>query len=330
MSYEPELEVALESAARSARRILELYGPFVAIPDARADITTEADRDSQELILQTLHRRFPADAFCAEEQTPTLAACHRTGDRLWVIDPIDGTRGFAQKNGEFSVMIGLIDRGAIALGVVLEPARQRLTYAVRGGGCWQRDGEEGPLAACRVSKTAELARATLVQSHSRPPGVASRQAVALRRRGWRRRTRPASSWRGWPRRGRPVRQPLSELPRLGHLRRPHPRGRGGGKGDRAEGPGDPLRRSDRGPARGPAGEQRPLARSEPGAAARHLLTGPPRRPLTPLRCVRGSGGGRLLRSAACAARTETAYSTPLRARLGRSLLSLADSVPLAS
>jgi 3'(2'), 5'-bisphosphate nucleotidase len=178
MQYERELEAALESASRAGRRIMELYEPFVAIPDARADISTEADRDSQELILQTLRRSFPADAFCAEEQTPTLAACARSGDRLWVIDPIDGTRGFAQKNGQFSVMIALLHHGEIAVGVVLEPATARLTYAVRAGGCWRRDGGADVAVACRVSSQSELAKATLVESHSRSGG-GSRQAAAI-------------------------------------------------------------------------------------------------------------------------------------------------------
>jgi 3'(2'), 5'-bisphosphate nucleotidase len=179
MPYETELEVALEAAARAARHILVLYEKFVAIPNARADITTEADRDSQELILQALHARFPADAFCAEEQTPTLAACARTGARTWVIDPIDGTRGFAQKNGQFSVMIGLLDGSEVALGVVLEPASWRLTWAVRGGGCWKRDGESGQPEPCRVTATPTLAKATMVQSHTRPGTPPSRQSVAL-------------------------------------------------------------------------------------------------------------------------------------------------------
>jgi 3'(2'), 5'-bisphosphate nucleotidase len=178
MPYERELESALASAGRAGQRILELYEPFVAIPDARADITTEADRDSQELILQTLRRDFSADAFCAEEQTPTLAACARSGERVWVIDPIDGTRGFAQKNGEFSIMIALVDRGEIALGLVLEPATGRLTYAVRGRGCFRRDGGEEAAIACRVSGQSELAKAILVESHSRSSGW-SRQAAAL-------------------------------------------------------------------------------------------------------------------------------------------------------
>jgi 3'(2'), 5'-bisphosphate nucleotidase len=180
MPFDTELQVALESAARAARRILELYETFVAIPDARADITTQADRDSQELILQTLRAKFPTDAFCAEEQTPSLADCPHTGPRLWIIDPIDGTRGFAQKNGEFSVMIGFIEAGEPALGVVLEPATQRLTYAVRGGGCWQRTGASGDLKPCAVTGTANLAEAIMVQSHSRKPDEPSRQAVALK------------------------------------------------------------------------------------------------------------------------------------------------------
>src|SRR4051794_19017019 len=110
MTLERELQAALDAARTAAHRILALYKDFVAIPDARADISTQADRDAQELILQHMHRLFPDDGLCAEEQTPTLATCRdRRADaaplaRTWVVDPIDGTRGFAQKNGEFSVM----------------------------------------------------------------------------------------------------------------------------------------------------------------------------------------------------------------------------------
>jgi 3'(2'), 5'-bisphosphate nucleotidase len=63
------------------------------------------------------------------------------------------------------------------VGVVLEPARQRLTFALRGGGCWQRDGTDKP-ALCRVSDIAELSRATLTQSHSQP-GKPTRRVLAL-------------------------------------------------------------------------------------------------------------------------------------------------------
>src|SRR4051795_6114411 len=99
--YERELEIALGAADEAGRYLREAYERFQAIPDAPADISTEADRQSQEIILKTIQASFPYDALCAEESTATLHAGTRTGERLWIVDPIDGTRGFAQKNGEF-------------------------------------------------------------------------------------------------------------------------------------------------------------------------------------------------------------------------------------
>ena len=177
--YDRELAAALEATALAGRDLLDRYARFQAIPDAPADISTDADRQAQEIILGYLRRAFPDDALCAEENTATLAQAPRTGPRLWVVDPIDGTRGFARKNGEFSVMVALVDRAQIALGVVLEPARERLTYAVRGGGCRRRDGEHAVEHVCRVSTVAVLAEATLTQSHSRHPGQPSRRVAAL-------------------------------------------------------------------------------------------------------------------------------------------------------
>ncbi|HZT82078.1 MAG TPA: inositol monophosphatase family protein [Gemmataceae bacterium] len=180
MSFERELQAALEAADRAGRELERRYAAFVAIPDAPASISTDADRVSQEIILGLLRREFPGDALCAEEATPTLAGAARTGPRLWVVDPIDGTRGFARKNGEFSVMVGFVHEGQIAVGVVLEPAPGRLTYAVRGEGCWRRDRGDAEAARCRVTAVPELSAATLVQSHAKTPGGRSRWVEALK------------------------------------------------------------------------------------------------------------------------------------------------------
>src|SRR5438093_3668810 len=134
MPYEHELAAALEAARQAGEALRDAYERFKVIPDAPASISTDADRQSQEIILAHLRKQFPGDAFCAEEETATLAAAAHTGPRQWVVDPIDGTRGFARKNGEFSVMVGFVEGGRIGVGVVLEPASRRLTYAVRGGG----------------------------------------------------------------------------------------------------------------------------------------------------------------------------------------------------
>jgi 3'(2'), 5'-bisphosphate nucleotidase len=168
MPYEPELRAALEAVELARPVILDAYEQFQPIPDAAASITLPVDRQTQEIVLQHLSAAFPGDGFCAEEATPALEKLAGPGagrPRLWIIDPIDGTRGFAMKIGEFSVMVGLVDAGHVAVGVVLEPVRRRLTYATRGGGCWRRDGG-GPAERCRVSATDRLPGATLTVSRS--------------------------------------------------------------------------------------------------------------------------------------------------------------------
>jgi 3'(2'), 5'-bisphosphate nucleotidase len=179
-NYQRELDAALEAVRQASQLLVQLYDRFQVVPDAPADITTDADRRSQEIILDHLHRVFPQDALCAEETTPHLASVPQTGPRLWVVDPIDGTRGFARKNGEFSIMVGFVDRGQVALGIVQEPALRRLTYAVRGGGCYRRDGDETTDSVCRVSTVADLAAATVTQSRSQKASAPSRQILALK------------------------------------------------------------------------------------------------------------------------------------------------------
>lgn len=176
--YEKELEVALEAAELAGSFLRKAYQSLQAIPDAPASITTEADRQAQEIILTRILKSYPADALCAEEETPTVAEALHLGPRLWVVDPIDGTRGFARKNGEFSVMIAFVDHGEMAAGVVLQPATSRITYSYKGGGCLRCD-REGTLMHCTVNNVKELKNATLTQSHSKNKGQYSPLVQAL-------------------------------------------------------------------------------------------------------------------------------------------------------
>lgn len=179
MDYERELQEARVAASAATALIKNAYASFEPINNPRADISTEADRGAQEVILQHLHRAFPGDELCAEERTATLAASPSGARRVWIVDPIDGTRGFAVKNGEFSTMIALVDGDQIALGLVQEPALDRLTYAVRGAGCWWQSGAGQPVR-CSVSRTPALTQATLVQSHTRDPKRPSMPVQALK------------------------------------------------------------------------------------------------------------------------------------------------------
>jgi len=159
-----ELQAALDAATIAGDYIRDEYEKFTPIPNAPANISTAIDRGSQDLILQNLAKNFPNDGLCAEE-----GAASKPSDngRLWVVDPIDGTRGFAKKNGEFSVMIGLTLNGEVVAGVVLEPVTMTYTYAAKGSGCWTKIGNGEP-RKCSVRNETEIAKGILVQSHSRP------------------------------------------------------------------------------------------------------------------------------------------------------------------
>jgi 3'(2'), 5'-bisphosphate nucleotidase len=174
--YRTELAAAREAAARASDYLRKEYASFVAIPDAPVTISTHADKASQELILAFLHDRFPADALCAEEATPAFDAVPKSGRRAWVVDPIDGTRGFAKKVGQFSVMIGLLVDGRPVVGVVAEPAQDRVTFAAAGGGCWAHVGNAEP-SRCRVSGRG-FAELVLVQSWSKT-GMSPKPVRAL-------------------------------------------------------------------------------------------------------------------------------------------------------
>ena len=142
MEFATELRVAREAARLTSDYLKREYAVFEVIPNAPASISTHADRGAQEIILRQIRSHFPDDSLLAEEATETVLQAPVGQARLWVVDPIDGTRGFATKNGEFCVMVGLSLNGVPVLGVVVEPTTDRETYATLNSGCWIQDGGE--------------------------------------------------------------------------------------------------------------------------------------------------------------------------------------------
>lgn len=98
---------------------------------------------------------------------------------MWIIDPIDGTRGFVTKNGEFSVMIALCVDGVPVVGVVAEPAKNIVTWATQGGGCWQSKSN-GETRRVLATTTAELSQSTVILSHMKPGKEPPRQLQLLK------------------------------------------------------------------------------------------------------------------------------------------------------
>jgi 3'(2'), 5'-bisphosphate nucleotidase len=139
-----ELELAIGLAHAAGGRILEIYrGAFEVVDKADGQgPVTRADHEADELIRRGIAAAFPDDAILSEETPDDLSRLGRT--RLWLVDPLDGTRQFVERIDEFAVMIGLALEGEAVLGVVHLPA-ERLTFAgtVPGGAFELRGGTNG-------------------------------------------------------------------------------------------------------------------------------------------------------------------------------------------
>ena len=149
----PALLTALSTLARQAGAvIMAVYATDFAVQGkADASPVTEADQRAEAVILAGLAALAPDIPVVAEE---AVAAGHtpEVGDRFWLVDPLDGTKEFIQRNGEFTVNIALIEHGLPVLGVVLAPAlgpQGRLWAGAVGFGATEEDASGRRSMACR-------------------------------------------------------------------------------------------------------------------------------------------------------------------------------------
>jgi myo-inositol-1(or 4)-monophosphatase len=132
-----ELAVAGDAAREAGRIQMGLYERLERIDfKSEKDIVTAADHESEAAILEAIGAAFPNDAFLAEEsgESGETGVSGEPAERLWIIDPLDGTVNYANGIPFFAVSIGLVVRGEPVLGVVYDPTRDELFSAVRGQG----------------------------------------------------------------------------------------------------------------------------------------------------------------------------------------------------
>ena len=136
--FDHEMSVALDLAREAGAAILDVYeGPLDIQQKSDTDDrepVTQADTIANEIIVERLRREFPDDGILAEESIDTPHRLEKS--RVWMIDPLDGTTGFIDGNGDFAVQIGLTEDGECVLGVVYQPLTGVLYRAVREQGAW--------------------------------------------------------------------------------------------------------------------------------------------------------------------------------------------------
>lgn len=168
-----ELECARALAREAGRVAMRFYGN-VSAGCGRDGPVTEADRASNRVILAGLRAEFPDDAILSEESRDD--GLRLDAHRVWIVDPLDGTREFLAQNGEFSVMIGLAVHGRPVVGVVYRPDGDVLYSAAHGAGAW-RDEAGTRSRLLRTGPPGSGLR--LVGSRSHPDPLLTRMQEAL-------------------------------------------------------------------------------------------------------------------------------------------------------
>src|SRR5437016_6715581 len=168
MNLDREMKVVVNLARDAGAILLRHYNsPFLVEQKVNAlqetEEVTAADREANELIVDRLRKEFPADGILAEESTDTEHRLEK--NRVWLIDPMDGTKNFIRRDGDFAVQIGLAVNGESVFGTVYQPVREVLYRAVRGGGSWIEEKTE-PARRMSVSSRTNPNEMVLASSRS--------------------------------------------------------------------------------------------------------------------------------------------------------------------
>jgi 3'(2'), 5'-bisphosphate nucleotidase len=164
------LEPVKDIARRAGRAILEVYGgDFEAKAKADQSPLTEADLAAHRLILAELSRITPELPVLSEESASEISSEERLSwGRYWLVDPLDGTKEFVARNGEFTVNIALIDGNRPVLGVVHIPVSDTTYSGIPGMGAW-REANERALTPISVRRPARpVLRVLGSRSHGSP------------------------------------------------------------------------------------------------------------------------------------------------------------------
>jgi myo-inositol-1(or 4)-monophosphatase len=161
--YEEYRNFAIQTARDAGAVILEWYEKELDLQtkSSEFDLVTQADKAAEALIVERIHRRYPASAILAEE----AGEIARESEHRWIIDPLDGTTNFASAFPHFCVSIALQENDQPVVGVIYDPLRDELFWAERGEGAWLQS-PRGPERRLHVGSSERLATSLLATGFS--------------------------------------------------------------------------------------------------------------------------------------------------------------------
>lgn len=162
--WNDECKVAIECAVRAGHKIMEIYEDETAwnvvSKDDKSPLTA-ADTASNKIIVEALRKSFPAYAILSEEEKDSKERLQN--DLCFVVDPLDGTKEFIKRNGQFTVNIALAYKHKTVMGVIYVPATGELYYASQGDGAFYQKEDE--VQQIHVSDQTEDLRCVMSSSH---------------------------------------------------------------------------------------------------------------------------------------------------------------------
>jgi len=184
LSLQQQLEIATQIAIEAAALVRTYDGSNVNVQTKDgSEPVTEADRKASELIVAALNNEFPKDAVLSEEAPDDGSRLEN--DRVWMVDPIDGTRDFIRGDEGYAVMIGLCIEGRPRIGVVSQPPTNKTYGALiaeepAGNQAWVQIGDSTrtKLSVSRRTQS-EGIRLVASKSHRGPEIDAVRQALGV-------------------------------------------------------------------------------------------------------------------------------------------------------
>ncbi|PJK11576.1 3'(2'),5'-bisphosphate nucleotidase [Lysobacteraceae bacterium NML120232] len=160
-------EAVIAIAYAAGLKIMTVYAQDFGV-DWKADASpvTAADMAAHEYISTQLAALTPDIPVLSEESADMPTAQRKSWQRLWLVDPLDGTREFIKKNGEFSVNIALIEDGIATWGVIVAPVHGFIYYGGAGQGAWTRCRPAGQTRPIQTRPAASPLQVAASRSHA--------------------------------------------------------------------------------------------------------------------------------------------------------------------
>ena len=136
-SEDIDIDYLLALAIRAGDEILKIYHRDFKV-EYKDDLSplTEADRLANEIIVSGIENKYPQSKIISEENKQIPHAERKDWDRFWLIDPLDGTKEFVKRNGEFTINIALIEHGVPTLGIIYAPVLSVMYYGLKNLGSY--------------------------------------------------------------------------------------------------------------------------------------------------------------------------------------------------